>query len=63
MATAIQAERLQDLAFKPSQGRNFSVCHYVQISGRDSSVGIATRYELDGPGTESRWRQNFPHLS
>ena len=22
--------------------------------GRDSSVGIATRYELDGPGIESR---------
>ena len=22
---------------------------------RDSSVGIATRYELDGPGKESRW--------
>jgi hypothetical protein len=23
--------------------------------GRDSSVDIATRYRLDGPGTESRW--------
>ena len=23
--------------------------------GRDNSVGIATRYELDGPGIESRW--------
>ena len=23
--------------------------------GRDSSVGIATRYVLDGPGIESRW--------
>ena len=22
---------------------------------RDSSVGIATRYRLDGPGTEFRW--------
>jgi hypothetical protein len=22
--------------------------------GRDSSVGIATRYEMDGPGIESR---------
>ena len=22
---------------------------------RDSSVGIATRYGLDGPGIESRW--------
>jgi hypothetical protein len=31
--------------------------------GRDSSVGIATRYELDGPGIESRWGRDFPHLS
>ena len=23
--------------------------------GRDSSVGIATRYGLDGPGIESLW--------
>ena len=30
---------------------------------RDSSVGIATRYELDGPGIESRWGRNFPHPS
>jgi hypothetical protein len=28
--------------------------------GRDSSVGIATRYGLDGPGIESRWRRDFP---
>ena len=25
------------------------------LSGQDSSVGIATRYGLDGPGIESRW--------
>jgi len=31
--------------------------------GRDSSVGIATRYGLGGPGIESRWRRDFPHLS
>jgi hypothetical protein len=29
--------------------------------GRDSSVGIATRYRLDGPGIESRWGRDFPH--
>ena len=23
--------------------------------GRDSAVGIATRYGLDGPGVKSRW--------
>jgi hypothetical protein len=27
--------------------------------GRDSVVGIATRYELDGPGIESRWGRWF----
>ena len=27
----------------------------VVVVGRDSSVGIATRYGLDGPGIESRW--------
>jgi hypothetical protein len=30
---------------------------------RDSSVGIATRYELDGPGIESRWGRDFQHPS
>jgi hypothetical protein len=28
--------------------------------GRDSAVGIATRYGLDGPQIESRWGRNFP---
>ena len=27
--------------------------------GRDSSVGIATRYGLDGPGVELRWGTRF----
>jgi hypothetical protein len=31
--------------------------------GRDSSVGIATRYGLDGPGIESRCGRDFPHPS
>ena len=31
--------------------------------GRDSSVGIATRYEMDSPAIESRWGQDFPHPS
>jgi hypothetical protein len=26
-------------------------------------VSIATAYGLDGPGIESRWRRDFPHLS
>ena len=31
----------------------------VCIVGRDSSVGIATDYWLDGPGIESRWGEIF----
>ena len=31
--------------------------------GRDSSVGIATRYRLGGQGIESRWGRDFPHPS
>jgi hypothetical protein len=31
--------------------------------GRDSSVGIATCYGLDGPGIESRWGRDFSHPS
>ena len=31
--------------------------------GRDSSVGIATRYGLDGRGIEYRWGRDFPRPS
>ena len=31
------------------------------MMGRDISVGIVTRYGLDGPGIESRWGRIFPH--
>jgi hypothetical protein len=31
--------------------------------GAGSSVGITTGYGLDGPGIESRWGRDFPHLS
>ena len=33
------------------------------LKDRDSAVGIATRYGLDGPGIESRWGRHFPHSS
>ena len=29
--------------------------------GRNSSVGVATRYAMDGPGIKSRWGRDFPH--
>ena len=36
--------------------------HSQEISeGRDSAVGIAIRYGLDGPAIESRWERDFPH--
>jgi hypothetical protein len=28
---------------------------------RDSSVGVATRYGMDGPGIESQCDRDFPH--
>jgi hypothetical protein len=31
--------------------------------GTDSVVGRAAGYGLDGPGIESLWRRDFPHLS
>jgi hypothetical protein len=33
------------------------------LGGPGSVVGIATAYGLDGPGIESRWERDFPHLS
>jgi hypothetical protein len=35
----------------------------IFVAGRDSSVGIATRYGLDGLGIESRWWRDFQHTS
>ena len=36
------------------------VCEgYRDLVGRGSSVGIATRYGLDGPEIESRWERDF----
>ena len=35
---------------------------YMRSMGRDISVGIATRYGLDGLGIESWWWRDFPHL-
>ena len=34
---------------------------YGKRVGRESSVGRATRYGLDGPRNESRWGRDFPH--
>ena len=55
------ARRTWWLIEKRGVGGNF--CPGGAISGVDSSVGIATRYGLDGPGIESRWERDFPHPS
>jgi hypothetical protein len=36
---------------------------YVTYSGPCNSVGIATGYELDSPGIESQWGQDFLYTS
>jgi hypothetical protein len=41
----------------------YLLCVILYIVGRDSSVGTATRCELDGPGIESRWGRDFQHPS
>ena len=41
--------------------------HFVftqaELSRPGSSVGTPTGYGLDGPGIESQWGRDFPHLS
>ena len=43
----------------------YSVLNYTVAlcSMRDSSVGVAIRYGLDGSGIESLWKRNFPYPS
>jgi hypothetical protein len=36
---------------------------YLKDCGPGSVVAIATGYGLEGPGIESRWVRDFPHLS
>jgi len=42
---------------------HFNITPLLPLSGPGSSVSIATAYGLDGPGIESRWGRDFPHLS
>jgi hypothetical protein len=36
---------------------------YIYVYGPGSSVGIGTGYGPDGPGIDSQWGRDFPHLS
>jgi hypothetical protein len=58
--------------FPPSSGqkrhfqnpnKHLQIAQYYNPSGRERSVGIATRYGLDDPGIESRCGRNFPRPS
>jgi len=56
-----------------NNGMSFYFLEYARInnkyfspygtSGPGSVVGIATGYGLGGPGIESLWARDFPHLS
>ena len=43
--------------------RPFIFAEVYGTRGPRSIVGIGTGYGLDGPGIESLWRRDFPHLS
>jgi len=47
----------------PVQACNGIIYLVTRQRGRDSSVGIATRYGLDGRGIESQWVRDLPHPS
>ena len=61
--------RSSDITYYPSyHGNDVSAVTVTNkwdsfTRGCDSSVGIATRYGLDGPGIESRLGRDFPHPS
>ena len=44
-------------------GGKFVFTIYKNFLGRDSSVGLATHYGLEGPGLESGFGRDFLHLS
>ena len=48
---------------RTEEANGFQNIYAVIFRGRDSSVSIATRYGLGGPGIESRWGRDFPHPS
>ena len=41
----------------------YLLMYSITFVGRDSSVAVANRYGLDGPGIETRWGRDFPLLS
>jgi hypothetical protein len=58
-ATAVSAKKGYVMSHPLILFSTFSFCQWEY--GRDSIVGIATRYGLDVLGIESRWGRDFPH--
>ena len=58
-------ESLPNLSHGINQFR--TVCEFTNVPfyivGRDGSLGIATRYGLDGPAIECQWGRDCPHPS
>jgi hypothetical protein len=52
-----------EAVFTARHEMNFKIITDIKIKNLDCSVGIATRYSLDGPEIESRWGRDFPHTS
>ena len=44
------------------QNTDFLLDNFI-LGAPGSVVGIATAYGMDGPGIESQWERDFPHLS
>ena len=57
LASGLQPESIPPhyLILRTIARRSYNLPTARDIGGRDSSVGIATRYGLDGTGIESRW--------
>ena len=45
----------------PSSFINLLLYILLTLASRDSSVAIATRYGLNGPGFDTWWEQDLPH--
>ena len=51
------------LLFVTNRASSFTCTRRYTSVGRDSLVGVATRYGLDGRRIGSRWGRDFPHPS
>ena len=55
------------LGFEPWTIQHVEECNIIQTRnmavGRDSTVGVVTRYQLDGLEIETWWERDFLHQS